>query len=258
MMSMRALVLLMGLILIGNADALAVNAPLTVDRNADSREDLFASKPRTAAPAASPAAAPAAEQARAERLPGGNPLWAIPLARLTATREHPLFAPSRQPQPVAVVAAPAAAAMAPPPKPVEPEKPQLSLLGTIAGTRSAAGVGLFMDSASKVVLSLKAGENHKGWTLQAVRRHQVELARGLDSAVLELPPPDMKAGPAGPVLAVPAVMPATAPPVPAALPVNATRTSLPIGPIVPPGVPPPTFKPAPPEVNPFGDKWRQR
>src|SRR5438045_3679915 len=41
----------------------------------------------------------------------GNPLWTIPLASLTATRERPIFTPSRRPpppvQPIAVTPAPA-------------------------------------------------------------------------------------------------------------------------------------------------------
>ena len=64
----------------------------------------------------------------------------------------------------------------------------------------------------------------------------------------------------------PAAVPAPPAPVSAVLPVNATAAAggLPIGPIVPgtsagaPGVQPPTLKPPPPQVNPFGDKWRQR
>jgi general secretion pathway protein N len=73
---------------------------------------------------------------------------------------------------------------------------------------------LFIDSASKSVVRLKAGENHKGWVLRAVERRQVEFAKGLDIAVLDIPSPDMKAGavPGGPVLAGP-------PPVPVAMPV---------------------------------------
>ena len=95
-MSMRAFVLLIGLLVIGNADALAVNAPL----NVEPREDLFATKPRSVAPA-TPALAPPPVAAPAERTLTGNPLWGIPLSRLTAWREHPLFSPTRQPPPVA-------------------------------------------------------------------------------------------------------------------------------------------------------------
>lgn len=256
-MSMRLVVLLIGGVAMGSVPALAVNAPMTVDPHAaDPREDLFASKPRSPAPAPPPAVERSPPRPAAERL-SDNPLWAIPLGRLTASRERPLFAPTRSPPQAAVVAKPAPAPIAPP-KPVEAEKPQLSLLGTIVGREK---IGLFIDSVSKAVVRLKAGEHHKGWTLRAVRPHQVELARGLDIAILDIPPPDIRAGGApvaalaAPVLAAPAVMqaspspvnPASSPPVhPAAnlkLPVNTAKATggLPPGvPVGPPGVQPPS------------------
>lgn len=186
----RRLALLIGMLVIGGTDALAINAPLPVD----AQDDLFAAKPKTppadpvasqpdpvppAARPAQPVAAPAAER------PAGNPLWAIPLNRLNAWRERPLFAPTRRPPMVAVAPKPAPAPPAPPPPPPEPEKPQLSLLGTIAG--GSEPIGLFLDATSKAIVRLKAGENHRGWILRAVSARQVELAKGLDSALLDMP-----------------------------------------------------------------------
>jgi hypothetical protein len=251
-MSMRALLLLIGLLVIGNAEALAaVNAPLAVEpRGAEPREDLFATRPRSAVPATAPAVAPT--PAAAEPVLTGNPLWGIPLGRLTQTREKPLFAPTRHPP--AAVAKPAPAPMAAASKPPEPEKPQLSLLGTVVGS-AAHGVGLFIDSANKSVLRLKVGENHKGWILRAVHSHQVELARGLDSAVLNLPPPDMKPAAGGPPPVMPAVAGAPGNP---ALPVNTARAPGPPAMPTPVGatiiVQQPTFNPPPVPVNPFQNK----
>src|ERR1700756_873862 len=54
---------------------------------------------------ASPADRPAVPVAR-EHGPSGNPLWGIPLRVLTATRERPLFSPSRRPPAPPAVAAP--------------------------------------------------------------------------------------------------------------------------------------------------------
>lgn len=223
-MSMRLFIaLLAGVLAGGSVRAFAVSAPGSMDSPAaESRDDLFATKP--ASPAPDPAVAPAPatverppEPPTAQRALSDNPLWAIPLGRLTASRERPLFAPTRRPPAPApvVVSAPVQAA---PPPPAEPEKPQLSLLGTIVGSEK---IGLFIDSASKSVVRLKAGENHKGWTLRAVERRQVEFARGLDITVLDIPSPDMKAGatPGGPVLAGP-------PPVPVAMPVPPPRGGL--------------------------------
>ena len=50
--------------------------------------------------------------ARVERSePSGNPLWAIPLSALTATRERPLFLPSRRAPAPAVAGTPVVAAL---------------------------------------------------------------------------------------------------------------------------------------------------
>lgn len=219
---MRALALLIGSLLIGNAEALAANTPLTVDAQTidPGGGDLFA--PRQADPAPVAAAPTVVTPATArpvaastapsvERITSGNPLWSIPMVRLSATRDQPLFAPSRRPAPrPELLARPAPAPVVAPPPPPEPEKPQLSLLGTVAG--SGERIGLFIDSTSKAVLRLKRGENHQGWTLRDVRPRQVELAKGLDNTVLEMPSPDLKPGP-------PAAL-AAAPP-PAALAVSA-------------------------------------
>lgn len=231
-MSMRLFVLLLaGAVTTG--PVLAVNAPGSMDSlSSEPRDDLFATRPVNPAPAVAPAPIPAAPPVAAEktqppqppqRALSDNPLWGIPLSRLTNSRERPLFAPTRRPPAPVPVAMPAPVQVGPPPKPPEPEKPQLSLLGTIIGSEK---IGLFMDSASKSVVRLKAGDNHNGWTLRAVERRQVELARGLDRAVLDIPAPDTKASgaPAAPMFAGPPPIP-SAPPVamPAALPPSAAN-----------------------------------
>lgn len=251
-MSIRVLVLLTGLVATVHHEAPAVAAPMA----GDPREQLFESKkattsePTAGAPlGAKPSLPKPPEGATAERVSTGNPLWAISLSRLTATRQRPLFAPTRLPPQVAAVAKPPPVPTGPPPKPVEPEKPQLSLLGTVAGSEK---IGLFIDSASKTVLRLKAGENHKGWVLRAVSRRQVELARGLDTAVLDLTPPDMNTS-AAPLAGMPAV--AGVLPGNPSLPVNTVKaTGAP--PLVTPvsariGLQPPAPNLPPAPVNPF-------
>lgn len=215
-MSMRLLaILLAGTFATG--PVLAVSAPGAMDTlSTEPRDDLFATRPADPAPAVAPAPRPASPAPAVERMPAApppqralsdNPLWAIPLSRLTNSRERPLFAPTRRPPAPVPIAMPAPVQVGPPPKPPEPEKPQLSLLGTIIGSEK---IGLFMDSASKSVVRLKAGDNHNGWTLRAVERRQVELARGLDRAVLDIPSPDMKGSgaPGGPMLVGPPPIPA--------------------------------------------------
>jgi hypothetical protein len=94
--------------------------------------------------------------------PAGNPLWALPLEQLSMTRERPIFSPSRRPPPptppiyVATVAVRQI-------KPPEPERPAVSLLGTIIGTDDQ--IGVFLDSTQNVV-RLRVGEVHRGWVLR--------------------------------------------------------------------------------------------
>ncbi|OAF02724.1 hypothetical protein AYJ54_25970 [Bradyrhizobium centrolobii] len=268
-MSMRVLVALLAGVLAMAADpAFAVSATGSMDSlPADSRDDLFDSKPAAPAPAIvvpppSPVERPAAPPPAAQRALSDNPLWAIPLGRLTASRERPLFAPTRRPPAPAPVAMPAPVRAAPPPKPPEPEKPQLSLLGTIVGSEK---IGLFMDSASKSVVRLKAGETHKGWILRTVERRQVELAKGLDSAVLDIPPPETKAAgaPSGPTLAGPPPVPAAPPmamsaPPPPGAPHPGANMNLPINRTAGggggPGTQPANFKLPPGLVNPLANQ----
>lgn len=264
-MSMRALTLLLALSAFGNAEALAVNAAVEVDpRGSEPRGDLFATPSQTAVPAtAVPAAAvqptqPAGATATpAQPASVGNPLWGIPLNRLKSARERPLFAITRRPAPVAAPTQPVAVAPPPPPKPAEPETPQLSLLGTVAGDEK---IGLFMDSTTKSVLRLKAGENHKGWTLREVSRREVELARGFDSAVLAIPSPDLRAGAAPPPVAASAMTTAPAMPGNVVAPVQARAAGMasavpsqnsPAPPGATISLRPPALEPPSAQVNPF-------
>ncbi len=136
-----------------------------------------------------PSSAPARSPVLTESVPSGNPLWAIPVRSLSATRERPLFAPTRRPPPPVVAYQPVSAPP-PPPKPAEPETPRLSLVGTIAA--GAEGIGLFLDPANgSAVLRLKTGEAHNGWVLREVRRREATLQKGFQIAVLKLPRPDL-------------------------------------------------------------------
>src|SRR5205085_12702922 len=84
----------------------------------------------------------------------GNPLWAIPLSTLSATRERPLFTPSRRPPAPAIAGPPpvepVAAPAAPPP---EPDRPQLTLVGAVAG--DSGGIAIFIDQATNDVVRLR-------------------------------------------------------------------------------------------------------
>jgi len=152
-----------------------------------------------------------------------NPLWAIPLSALAATRNRPLFTPSRRPPAPIVANAPVAAPRPPPPPPPAPEHPNLVLVGTVAG--ESESVAVFIDPTTRNAVRLRTGEGHLGWILQSVDRRTATLQKGDRSEKLELPKPTDLHGPA-PVVS-------TLPPGP-----------LPLRPSRPPPPPPPPQPPA--------------
>jgi general secretion pathway protein N len=115
-----------------------------------------------------------------------NPLWAIPLTKLSGTRDRPIFSPSRRPPPPVVAAEPAPAPL-PPPRKKELEPPPLSLVGTIASDEESFGI--FLDPSTKQALRLKLGEDYQGWKLRAVQGREVTMEKDQQSAVLTLPAP---------------------------------------------------------------------
>jgi len=116
--------------------------------------------------------------------PKGNPLWAIPLGSLSATRERPIFTPSRRP-PASVVAAPSPVEPAKPP-PVAPERPQLTLVGTVIG--DATSIAVFVRTMTKDTVRLRMGEGHDGWILRSVKGREATLQKDSETAVLGLMP----------------------------------------------------------------------
>ena len=146
----------------------------------------------TAAPA--PVAVKPSEQppTAPERTPSANPLWAVPFATLSNTRERPIFSSSRRPPPPAVASVPVAKAPPPPPKPPRVERPQLSLVGTIGGDDQSFGI--FVDQTTKAALRLKLGEDYQGWRLRSVQGREVTLERDQQTTILSLPQPGTGAG----------------------------------------------------------------
>lgn len=125
-----------------------------------------------------------------ERSLSANPLWAIPLMRLSGTRDRPIFSPSRRPPPV-VASEPAPAPPPPPPRKKEILPPPLSLVGTIASEEESFGI--FLDPSTKQALRLKIGEDYQGWKLRAVRGREVTMEKDQHAAVLSLPAPSGQA-----------------------------------------------------------------
>ncbi len=161
----------------------------------------------------SPAAAPVVRQSD----PTGNPLWAIPLSALTATRDRPLFTPSRRPPAPAVAGTPVVAAPPPPPPPAEAEQPPLIFVGAVVS--ETEGFAIFLDQATNRVVRLKLGQDHSGWVLKSVKAREAMLQKDSQSATLALPVQGMGGNPipaSAPVPGLPrppSVLPLPGPPV---------------------------------------------
>jgi general secretion pathway protein N len=115
----------------------------------------------------------------------GNPLWVVPLADLSATRERPIFSPSRHPPAphVATVAEPA------PPVPPRPERPPLTLVGTIVGETTQ--IGVFVEENTHQMVRLPIGGGHEGWILRLVTAQGVRVEKSGQAVTLTLRPADL-------------------------------------------------------------------
>ena len=135
-----------------------------------------------------PAPAAPAVTAAPERALSANPLWAMPLARFPVTRDRPIFSSSRRPPAPAVApaAVPKAAVV---PKPREPERPQLTLVGTAASDEE--GFAIFLDQSTRAVFRLRVGEDYQGWKLRSVQGRETTLEKDQQLVPLALPQPSV-------------------------------------------------------------------
>jgi general secretion pathway protein N len=179
------LALLCGVLVFGPAQALELAISPIADQvgRGDSGES-------PTPPHARPQPAAPATESGGRELPA-NPLWAIPLKQLSNTRERPIFSPSRRPPAVAVVGPPPAAApVRVAPKPAGPQRPELSLIGTVIGQKES--IAIFVDNTSKNPVRLRTGEVHQGWTLRSVQGREATLEKDSDSLNLSLPQPGVE------------------------------------------------------------------
>jgi general secretion pathway protein N len=122
----------------------------------------------------------------AESSTPGNPLWALPLKQLSITRDRPIFSPSRRPPPPATPTYVAPVAVRQPVRPAEPERPAVSLLGTVIGEGDR--IGVFLESGTGTMIRMRVGEDHQGWVLRLIKAREVTLVKDRELvAVLELP-----------------------------------------------------------------------
>jgi hypothetical protein len=114
--------------------------------------------------------------------PGGNPLWGIPMSALTATRERPVFSPTRRPPAPPPDPTPA---VEPPPPPAVPEQPLLTLVGTATGETD--NVAVVFDQTTKKLIRLHAGEAVSGWRLRAIDSRAMTVEKDNRRVILALP-----------------------------------------------------------------------
>jgi general secretion pathway protein N len=160
-------------------------ARLSPDQSESSLAQFAAPQPQNV-PQSDPAAALAGPRASVQGEPRGNPLWAIPLTSLFATRERPLFTPSRRPPPALVIGVEPARPMLVPP-PAVSETPGLALIGLISGGRD--GIAIFVDQATREVVRLRTNEGHSGWILRSIQGREATLEKTPFTAVLTIPSP---------------------------------------------------------------------
>ncbi len=120
-----------------------------------------------------------------ESAPRVNLLWTVPLKTLTATRERPIFRPSRRPSAVPVASSEPSLKIEP-----APEPPRLALVGTVAG--GSDGIAVFVDQSTQGVLRLRTGEGHEGWIVREVRGREVILEKASETLTFALPLPSTK------------------------------------------------------------------
>src|SRR5262249_1565967 len=123
----------------------------------------------------------------------GNVVFAVPLSKLSATRDRPIFSSSRRPPPPPVMM-PAIAKPVERAKPAEPENPPLVLVGWVVGEDS--GIAVLVEQATENVVKLRVNESHQGWTLRSIQGREVTFQNGRKSSVLALAPPGGSGEPA--------------------------------------------------------------
>jgi general secretion pathway protein N len=206
MRSHAARIMLAAMLLLGRAEAFFAVPPLVVDPSdvgvAPGRVGPSGANPGGVNPgganpggvnpgAANPGGvktapgAPARDRSAADNVPTGNPLWAIPLKQLSATRDRPIFTPSRRPPPSAVVAPYIAPVLPSPVTRSEPETPPLTLVGMVVSEHE--GIGVFVEQNTKNIVRLRMGESYTGWILRHLEGREATLEKDRQRAILAMP-----------------------------------------------------------------------
>jgi hypothetical protein len=156
-----------------------------------------------------------------------NPVAAQSLERLSATRERPLFSPTRRPP-----APPPAPVAISRPAPVPPPPPNVALFGIVT---DAQGPFAMVRIGAGKILRLRPGDDVAGWRVGAIEPRRLTLSNGARSASFDLFGPSAGRGAAVQRAAAPArerSRPA-APDLPDAVPDRNGRYSRDPGPVAP-------------------------
>jgi general secretion pathway protein N len=103
----------------------------------------------------------------------GNPLWAVTLEQLPATRDRPLFAPSRRPPPRPE--APRVEITAAIPAPAPPRQPpSVVLMGTV--TDADGTWALVRAGGSEKVTHARLGDEISGWKVSEIEARRLVLS----------------------------------------------------------------------------------
>ena len=156
--------------------------------------------------AAKRAPAPSAPHAKNDPAAAAvSPLAARPLDRFSATRDRPLFSPTRRPPAAPPVAA---AAAAPPPPP--PPPPDVVLLGVVVDGEDAHAV--VRTSTDTKIRRLRIGDEIGGWKVgQIEERKLVLLLKGRTATFAMFSGKDIKRWPSSAAAAAPPNARRTAP-----------------------------------------------
>jgi hypothetical protein len=111
-----------------------------------------------------------------------NPVASQPLDALAATRERPLFSPTRRPVPPPAVIA--RVEPPPPPPPAPPEPPSLALFGIVMDGEGARAV--VRASSSDKVVRLRIGDEIGGWQVTQIERQRLVVSLNERSATFTL------------------------------------------------------------------------
>ena len=110
-----------------------------------------------------------------------NPVADVPLSSLSATRDRPLFAPTRRPPPPVETPRPAEAA--PVAQPSTVPAPVLKLVGTVIGPSDR--VAIVVENA-RPAARLRVGDAIAGWRLRSISARGVTLEADGRTLALEL------------------------------------------------------------------------